>query len=49
MTIISKISLGVSQWLLMEGKSISCGDGGGRGEGGHFNDDNPLKRAEKCP
>ena len=23
--------------------------GGTWGAGGHFNDDNPLKRAEKCP
>ena len=34
MTIPFKISFGVSQWLSMAGKMISCGDGGGRGAGG---------------
>ena len=44
-----KRSWWVSQWLSMEGKRIICGEGGCRGAGGHFNYDNPLKRAEKCP
>ena len=38
------------QWLSMEGKRISCGYGVGReAGGGDLNDDNLLKRADKCP
>ena len=43
----------MSQWLTVEGKRMSCGDGGGSGAGRggdeDFNDDNPLKLADKCP